>query len=280
MLVSALAESMPANKIGLRTGQLWSYHDLMATLLLSSANDSAVALAEHLGGTRDGFSRLVAQTSARMGMEDGMRFSDPAGLDDEFANPPGNLVSARDLAIASINLLSRPDLAALVKTQKYHFVGGDGINHSLTNHNKLLFRDPDAVGMKTGYTHLAGKCLIAAVNKNGRLLVAVVLDAGDTYSAVEDLFAQAAFSPIGKSNDRLPAVVAPAQFSRPISSSSPSSSSITVPSVTTLLTMSDSATDQKASETARPHGILYFAGAITGVGILVLGASHIRRRPN
>jgi D-alanyl-D-alanine carboxypeptidase len=106
---------------------------------------------------------------------------DPAGLDDEFSVGGGNLISARDLAIASRAVLAEPRLAEFVGTREYRFFGGDGIHHKLINHNQMLRTHPGTVGVKTGYTERSGRCLIAAATREGRTLIAVVVDVYDMY---------------------------------------------------------------------------------------------------
>ena len=110
-------------------------------------------------------------------MADHPVLNDPAGLDGPDGVEGGNLVSARDLAIAGRALLANPALAAIVATTVYHFDGPDNVNHRLTNHNKLFLTSyPGAIGMKTGFTSRAGACLIAAARRDGRTMLAVVLD--------------------------------------------------------------------------------------------------------
>ena len=110
-------------------------------------------------------------------MADHPVLNDPAGLDGPDGVEGGNLVSARDLAIAGRALLANPALAAIVATTVYHFDGPDNVNHRLTNHNKLFLTTyPGAIGMKTGFTSRAGACLIAAARRDGRTMLAVVLD--------------------------------------------------------------------------------------------------------
>ncbi len=99
--ISERAQGMPAAKINLKAGQVWRSEDLLQALLLVSANDAAVALAEQTAGSLEAFGAMLDRTAARIGMADKPVLRDPAGLDDEFSVSGGNLVSARDLAVAT-----------------------------------------------------------------------------------------------------------------------------------------------------------------------------------
>ena len=115
--------------------------------------------------------------------------TDPAGLDDSTSFKGGSRMSAYDLAIAARNVLSVRELAEIAATREYRFVGPDGAEHTLTNHNKLLTTHPytGALGLKTGRTSRAGSTFVAAARRDGRTLVAVLLGAGDIYGAATAL---------------------------------------------------------------------------------------------
>lgn len=206
--VSARAEGMPARKMQLKQGEVWRVDHLLHALLLVSANDAAVALAERAAGSLEGFGELFVATAVRLGMEDDPTLRDPAGLDDEFSVLGGNLVSARDVAIAARAFLASPELAPIVTLPEYRFTGGDGEPHHLRNHNRLLTLYPGAVGVKTGYTKRAGHSLVAAARRDGRTALAVVLGAADPYRSAAGLLDRV-FSmavPAQAGHDRLPPV--------------------------------------------------------------------------
>jgi D-alanyl-D-alanine carboxypeptidase (penicillin-binding protein 5/6) len=214
---------MPARKMNLKFGQVWRAGDLLHALLLVSANDAAVALAEQLGGTDDGFAALMASTVRRLGVDDHPVLRDAAGLDDEFSYQGGNLISARDLAIVTRAALARPELTSIVGEPEYRFGGGDGNPHRLLNHNRLLKTYPGAIGFKTGYTKRAGHCLVAAATRNGRTMIAVVLNAVDTYGSAAALLDRGFATPPAAlvDLDHLPEVVgapAPATADQPVAS--------------------------------------------------------------
>ena len=108
--VSERAAAMPAMKIGLHAGEVWPIKDIIHTVFMVSANDSAYALAENASGTIEAFAADMASTAARLGMLDSS-FADPAGLDDTASLAGGSRMSVYDLAIAARNALSIPQIA-------------------------------------------------------------------------------------------------------------------------------------------------------------------------
>lgn len=203
--VSTQAEGMPARKINMKAGQVWTLEDSLASMLLSSANDAAVALAERVSGSLDAFALELAATADRLGMQDSPVLADPAGLDDEFSVRGGNLISARDVAIAARAMLAERRLAELVSRREYNFVGGDGIQHHLINHNRMLRTYPGAIGVKTAYTKRSGRSLAAAAQRDGRTMIAVVIDVYDTYGAAGALLDQGFATPVAsQAGDQLP----------------------------------------------------------------------------
>lgn len=195
--VSALAEAMPALKINMKAGQVWSLPDVLNSLLIVSANDAAVALAERVGGgSLERWEKVAEEAARRMGMRDNPQLFDPAGLDDEFSYKGGSTISAWDLAIAARAMMSRPDLAAIVSSHDYRFTGGDGIGHVIRSHNLLLSLYPGAIGVKTGYTRRAGRSLIGAAERDGRRMIALVIRAGDPYATVSHLLDQGFATPV------------------------------------------------------------------------------------
>jgi D-alanyl-D-alanine carboxypeptidase (penicillin-binding protein 5/6) len=188
--VSANAANREAMKIGMRTGTRWPFDQTMATLMMISANDSAYALAEAVGGgSISGFAALANSTARRYGMKDST-FGDPAGLSDTTAYEGGPKVSAYDLAIATRNALTVPAIARWAATTTYDFTDSSGQAHSLTNHDKFLpgntYGYQGANGFKTGFTDAAGHTLVATAERGGRQCIAVILgsvDSGYTWAA-------------------------------------------------------------------------------------------------
>jgi len=190
--VSPRAASMPARKMSLHTGERWKARDLLRTVLLASANDSAVALAEKFGGgTTTGYAKVYAEEAERLGLRDDPKLVDPAGLDDEFSVQGGNLISAYDLAIVARAFLDVPELARIVRVPEYRFTGGDGDPHVVTNHNRFLDLYDGAIGMKTGATRRSGSSLVAAATRDGHTLIAVVINSPSTYQQATALLDRA-----------------------------------------------------------------------------------------
>ncbi|HLH28260.1 MAG TPA: serine hydrolase, partial [Acidimicrobiales bacterium] len=182
LAVSPRAAGMPAMDINMKPGQQWTFQDALYSLLLVSANDAAVAIGERVGGSLEGFGTMMQQEAAALGLQDNPVLRDPAGLDDNFSVDGGNLLSARDIAIVARADLAQPLLASVVSTPIYRFVGPDGTQHRLLNHNKMLSAYPGAIGMKTGYTRKSGEDLVAAATRGDRTLIAVVMGAPNLYT--------------------------------------------------------------------------------------------------
>ena len=242
--VSPRAASMPARKMSLHTGERWKARDLLRTMLLASANDSAVALAEKFGdGTSTGYADAYAEEAERLGLRDDPKLVDPAGLDDEFSVQGGNLISAYDLAIVARAFLDVPELARIVRAPEYRFIGGDGDPHVVTNHNRFLDLYRGAIGMKTGATRRSGSSLVAAATRDGHTLIAVVIGSPSTYQQATELL------------DR--AFLAKAAGREPISTlvSGPTESTTTVPTTgATSTTVAAPSTTEVATAAGDPEG--------------------------
>lgn len=186
--ISDRSAGRPAMRIGVKTGEQWPLSDAMHSMLMVSANDAAYALAEAASGSIEQFATQAQAIAGRYGLKDST-FNDPAGLDDSFSYNGGSLMSAYDLAIVARNVLTVPHLVDITKMGEYKFIGPDGAPHTLTNHNKLITtrRYDGAIGLKTGRTAKAGSTLVSAARRDGRTLIAVVLNAPDMYGAATAL---------------------------------------------------------------------------------------------
>lgn len=181
--VSDLAASMPAHKLGLKSGQRWPMIELVHAAVVVSANDAAVALAERVGGgSLDGFTVEMQRTARRLGLVDSPQLDDPTGLDDGLAHAGGDWISAWDLAIVARAALADPLIARLAATPIVRFTDASGTPHRLVNHNRLLNHYAGANGLKTGYTSAAGHTLMASATRDGRTMVVVVLGADTPYA--------------------------------------------------------------------------------------------------
>jgi D-alanyl-D-alanine carboxypeptidase (penicillin-binding protein 5/6) len=178
--VGTVAAAQAAMRIGMGAGQQWGLEHALHSLMMVSANDAAYALAEAASGSLEAFAADMNAAAARYGMVDS-RFLDPAGFDGTEGFNGGSRVSAYDLAIAARNYLAVPELTAIVALREYRFNGPDGLPHVLYNHNKLLARYPGATGLKTGYTSLAGSTFVGTATRDGRRMIAVVLNTTNMY---------------------------------------------------------------------------------------------------
>lgn len=190
IVVSALAASQPPSKLGIAPGERYRLDDALASLIMESANDMSYAVAETVGGDLDGFADLLNDTAQRFGMDDS-ELSDPAGLDDEESFRGGPRMSAFDIAITIQNARQVFSIAKWATTPDYTF-DGPNARFSLSNHNDLLpggeYETEGANGFKTGGTTLAGRTLAATAGRDGRTMIAVVLNTPGPYEWARYLF--------------------------------------------------------------------------------------------
>ena len=216
--ISERAAGMPARKINVGAGQVWNIHDLLFSMLTVSANDAAVAVAEEIGnGSLAGWETIASRTATALGLSDAPDFSDPAGLDDEFSNGEGSHISPRDMAIVARAVLAEPVLVAMMAAEEHYFTGGDGIQHRVDRRNRLFELYPGTIGLKTGLTDAAGRCLVAAATRDGRTMLAVMFDAPDMYASAAVLLDAGFATPVAAEPvaDLLPAVVPQAAVDPP-----------------------------------------------------------------
>ncbi|MGZ5212696.1 MAG: D-alanyl-D-alanine carboxypeptidase family protein [Actinomycetota bacterium] len=167
--------------LGLEVGERISAEDLLFALLLQSANDAAVALADHVSGSEDRFVRDMNARAATLGMRR-TRFRSPNGLDDRGYS------TARDLMTLTRTAMAIPTFHDIVATRFHTIPAPDGGSRHIQNRDALLWLYEGATGVKTGYTSRAGYCVVATAEREGRRLVAVVLGApGDAFSDAASL---------------------------------------------------------------------------------------------
>jgi D-alanyl-D-alanine carboxypeptidase (penicillin-binding protein 5/6) len=204
---TAVTEAAYPNDVGIEKGARWPLRDVLQSLLVYSANDAAYAIAERVSGSLGAFGPVMERSALQLGMSGSPIFHDPAGLDGTEGVAGGNLVSARDLAIAGRDLLAVPMLAEIVREESYDFVDPTGRPHDLPSMDyAFLSSYPGAVGIKTGFTDRAGSCIMAAATRKGRTMLAVVMNGYNTTATAMDLlnegFAVLAGAELTK--DRLP----------------------------------------------------------------------------
>ena len=170
---SEAAAAKGGSQIYLKVGETMSVTDLVKSIAVSSANDAACAMAEHIAGSETAFVELMNQRAASLGMED-THFVNCTGLDDSD-DAASHLTSAHDIAIMSRQLLVfHPDI------KKFTTIWMDTVRNGtfgLANTNKLIRFYDGATGLKTGFTNAAGFCLSASALRDGMELIAVVMGA-------------------------------------------------------------------------------------------------------
>jgi D-alanyl-D-alanine carboxypeptidase (penicillin-binding protein 5/6) len=181
--ISARTAKMGGSQIFAKEGQTFTVQVLLATLMVQSANDSAEALAEKIGGSAENFADLMNDRARQLGLKE-TRFYDPHGLPNS-ANPQQiNTMSAHDLAILGMELMKYPLMREYAKTAEMPFTNGTftaGIinpNHLINPHKQDYFAD--ATGIKTGYSGPAGYCVTASAKRGNMELICVVMGAKRT----------------------------------------------------------------------------------------------------
>jgi D-alanyl-D-alanine carboxypeptidase len=167
LTVSPTAASQSPSKMGFRPGIQVTVDNALKMMMVKSANDMAVVLAEGVGGSIDGFSAMMNQTAQRLGMTQ-TSYVNPNGLPAD-----GQITSARDLAI-----LARAIIRDLPEYEYFVHIPSIRYGRRVTqNFNKLIGRFPGADGFKTGFICASGYNLVASATRNGKRLIAVVLGA-------------------------------------------------------------------------------------------------------
>lgn len=171
ILTSAHAAKMGGSQVFLKEHELFSVDDLLTALLVQSANDAAMALAEHVGGSEDGFVAMMNDEASQLGMKES-EFHSPHGLPPSTGALPDK-VSANDFMILAGALLKQyPEVLARTKLFEADFRGGD---FKMMNHNHLLKSFSGCDGLKTGFYGQAGFSVAATAERNGSRLLAVVM---------------------------------------------------------------------------------------------------------
>ncbi|MGO0123553.1 D-alanyl-D-alanine carboxypeptidase family protein [Desulfothermobacter acidiphilus] len=169
------AVGVEGSSIWLQEGEKISVKDALYALLLDSANDVAVALALKVSGSIPAFARLMNETAKACGATHS-HFTNPHGLPD-----PDHYTTALDMARITRAALSNRIFREIVATKAYAMHRSSAPDpYVLVNHNKLLWRYEGANGVKTGYTTVAGQCLVASAQRGGRELIAVVFKSEGT----------------------------------------------------------------------------------------------------
>lgn len=166
--VSEYAASMGGSQVYLEPGETMKAEDMLKCVIISSANDGAVALAEKVAGSEEAFVARMNERAAELGM-DNTHFENVTGLDDDTEK---HLTSAYDIALMSRALISHETIL------KYSSIWMDSIRNGqfgLTNTNRLIRFYDGATGLKTGSTSKAGFCISATAKRDGMHLIAVIM---------------------------------------------------------------------------------------------------------
>lgn len=170
--VSPDAVGVEGSSIYLFAGEKLSLEDLLYAMLLESANDAAAAIAIAVGGSIEGFAEMMNAKAQRLGLTD-TNFTNPHGLDS-----PEHYTTALELAKIASAAMKNEVFRTIVSTRKRTVPQDNGEGaRVLFNHNKLLGGYEGAIGIKTGYTKLSGRCLVSAAKRDGVELIAVTLSA-------------------------------------------------------------------------------------------------------
>ena len=168
--VSKKAGSTGGSRLGIKSGDKCSINDLLYGLMLCSGNDAAVALAEHVGGSVDGFAEMMNKKALELNLKN-THFVTPHGLDKDE-----HYTTAYELAILSNYALNNKTFAKIVGT-KSTTITINNTPRNISNTNELLGNLNGVYGIKTGFTNGANRCLVTACKRNDLDIISVVLGA-------------------------------------------------------------------------------------------------------
>ncbi len=181
--VSSYAASMPDVQLGIREGETYRLKDLLYSLMLESHNDSAVAIAEHVAGSREAFADMMNQKARDIGCTNTC-FITPNGLDaKEEGGEKIHSTTAKELALIMRYCLflspQKEEFLEITRAPSHAFSNAEGTrSFSCINHNALLTTMEGAVSGKTGFTNGAGYCYVGAVQKGEKTFIAALLGCG------------------------------------------------------------------------------------------------------
>ncbi|SFC23129.1 D-alanyl-D-alanine carboxypeptidase family protein [Clostridium uliginosum] len=179
--ISKKSSGVRGSKVGYKAGEEITLKELVFGLMFKSGNDAAIAIAEALGGSVEGFAEIMNHYAKGIGILDS-HFESPHGLDSN-----SHYSSAYDLAILTSKGMNYDLFREVVGSKqiakdKYNFT------RDYNNINKILWLIPEANGVKTGYTGGAGKCLVSSVNNQGKDIIIVVLNCPDRWEQTQKIY--------------------------------------------------------------------------------------------
>ena len=175
------AVGIEGTSIYLKYNEVLTARELLYGLMLRSGNDASVALALHCADSIEEFADMMNETAKQCG-----------ALNSHFVNPHGldadeHYTTAYDLALITTKALQNPTFKEIVSTKNIKISGGEQGTRYLVNKNRLLNSLDGCIGVKTGFTSGAGRCLVSAVERDGMTIVAVVLNCGPMFEESTDL---------------------------------------------------------------------------------------------
>lgn len=176
------AVGIEGSSVYLKQNEVVSFEMLLYALMLSSANDAAVAIACVVGGSVEDFVVLMNKKANELGLAD-TNFTNPHGLYDE-----NHYTTAENLAKIMAYAMKNQDFAKITSSKSKTFAREDGTSFILSNHNRLLKTYDGVIGGKTGFTKKSGRCLVTCAERNGLKLIAVTLNAPDDWNDHTQLY--------------------------------------------------------------------------------------------
>jgi D-alanyl-D-alanine carboxypeptidase (penicillin-binding protein 5/6) len=190
--VSAAAAGIEGSRIGLRQGEVLRAIDLLTGMLVRSGNDACLALVEHDAGSMPAFAERMNRHAAALGMRDS-HFVHPCGLDAR-----GQYTTVTDLLALAEAARQEPRILQRAGAQSGEIRTRAGRRVAFHNSNALIGREPDVIGLKSGFTSQAGNCVIALASAEGHTVVLVLLGAKDRWWEATGMIARAMGIAIGR----------------------------------------------------------------------------------
>lgn len=202
--VSDNAAGVEGSSIYLEKGELIPLKDLVYGLMLRSGNDAAIAIAEEVGGTKEGFVDMMNTRVQEIGAVN-THFMNPNGLHDD-----DHYTTAHDMALISREAMKNSAFREVAKAKSWNADRGVGKYNYFYNKNKVVYQYDGGTGIKIGFTKTAGRTLVASSERDGMELICVVLNApdwfNDTYHLMDYGYAQYEKSVIAQGEKALKAV--------------------------------------------------------------------------
>lgn len=179
--VSRAATRETGSRLGLKSGEHFLVADLLAATLIQSANDACHVLADSVDGNESAFVKRMNHRAQELGLRN-TRFKNACGHD-----APDHHTSARDLARLAHELLKHPQVVPLTSQARTTITTLEGKPYAIASKNMLIGRYSGALGLKTGYTNNAGKCLVAYAKRDGHEVLLVMLHGHDRWWDAADI---------------------------------------------------------------------------------------------